>query len=345
MPASCVVPPGVLQRIARNGTARQREWALATLAVDTSVRTSRAVRSARHAVAAPFLAAELGDEPQRSVYDARGTERLPGRVVRQEGDPESADAAVNEAYAGLGATFELYLEAYERRSIDDEGMPLRATVHYGDHYDNAFWNGAQMVFGDGDGELFQRFTRSLDVVGHELTHGVTEHELGLEYLGQPGALNESLSDVFGSLVKQYHLGQSADQADWLIGAELLMPAVHGVALRSLKAPGTAYDDPVLGKDEQPATMAGYVHSTADNGAVHINSGIPNHAFYLAATSIGGPAWEVAGRVWYEALRDDRLGRATRFRTFARATLRAAHGFGQHVVTAVTDAWRAVEVLP
>ena len=218
-------------------------------------------------------------------------------MVRREGDAPTGDVAVDEAYDGLGATFALFWEAYQRNSIDDAGMPLDATVHYDQDYDNAFWDGTQMVFGDGDGELFNRFTISLDVIGHELTHGVTEKESGLAYFNQSGALNESISDVFGSLVKQRLLGQTADQADWLIGAELLTAKVNGVALRSMKAPGTAYDDPVLGKDPQPGHMNDFVRTNQDNGGVHINSGIPNRAFYLAATAIGGKAWDQAGQIW------------------------------------------------
>ena len=190
---------------------------------------------------------------QRTVYDGGGAETLPGRVVRNEGQGASADVAVNEAYDGLGATFDFYRDILDRNSIDDEGLHLDATVHYGQQYDNAFWNGQQMVFGDGDGDLFNRFTIALDVIGHELTHGVTGDEAGLVYVGQPGALNESISDVFGTLVKQYARHEDVAKADWLIGAGLFTARVHGVALRSMKAPGTAFDDPVLGHDEQPAT--------------------------------------------------------------------------------------------
>jgi Zn-dependent metalloprotease len=344
MPVSCFVPPTILLEIARRGSAEQRNWALSTLATDTSLRTARATAATLRGGSVRGLLAGPTDAPQRTVYDGGGQERLPGKVVRHEGDPASTDEAVNDAYDGLGTTFDFYLRSYHRHSIDDRGLPLVATVHYGDHYDNAFWDGAQMVFGDGDGQLFERFTRSLDVIGHELTHGVTENEAGLAYVGQSGALNESISDVFGSLVKQYHLGQTADQADWLIGAELLTKAVHGVALRSMKAPGTAFDDPVLGKDNQPATMAGYVDTTADNGGVHINSGIPNHAFYLAATALGGHAWEVAGRIWYDALRAATLKPTAQFQTFATTTVRVARQeFDPAVATAVSDAWKQVGV--
>jgi Zn-dependent metalloprotease len=254
--------------------------------------------------------------------------------------------AVDEAYDGLGATYQLFWDIYDRDSIDDEGLPLDGVVHYGVEYDNAFWDGQRMVFGDGDGELFNRFTIALDVIGHELTHGVTEDEAGLGYLGQSGALNESISDVFGSLVKQHRRQQKAEDADWLIGAGLLATDVQGVALRSMKAPGTAYDDDLLGKDPQPAHMDGYVTTTADNGGVHINSGIPNHAFYMAATALGGYAWERAGRIWYETLRDPRLRSTARFRTFARATVRNAgrlYGDTSEETEAVKAGWHKVGV--
>jgi Zn-dependent metalloprotease len=264
--------------------------------------------------------------------------------VRIEGSAAIADSEANEAYDGLGATFDFYADAYDRNSIDDEGLHLDATVHYGRAYDNAFWNGQQMVFGDGDGDLFNRFTISLDVIAHELTHGVTGDEARLVYLGQAGALNESISDVFGSLVKQYARKQTAEQADWLIGQGLFTANVHGVALRSMKAPGTAFDDPVLGRDPQPSTMAGYVHTSADNGGVHTNSGIPNHAFYLAAVALGGYAWERAGRIWYETLRDKRLKPTATFRQFARCTvINAAHFFGGAERQAVAAAWAEVGI--
>jgi Zn-dependent metalloprotease len=281
------------------------------------------------------------DQPQRTIYDAQSRETLPGIVRRNEGDGPTNDAATDEAYDGLGDTWSLYADILDRNSIDDEGLPLLATVHYGEDYDNAFWDGQRMVFGDGDGSLFLRFTRSLDVIGHELSHGVVEDEAGLVYLAQPGALNESFADVFGSLVKQYKLGQKPDEADWLIGAELLGPDVQGKSLRSMKEPGTAFDDDVLGKDPQPGHMRDFVNTTRDNGGVHINSGIPNRAFYLAASNIGGFAWEKAGRIWYDAIRDPKIRPTARFRTFARATVRAAQHAFPDEAAAVTEAWREV----
>jgi Zn-dependent metalloprotease len=282
----------------------------------------------------------------RTIYTAGNQETKPGHLVRSEGQATGSDQAVNEAYDGLGHTFDFYLEIYQRNSIDGHGLPLNAIVHYGQDYDNAFWDGHEMVFGDGDRTIFNRFTNSLDVIGHELTHGVTGSEVNLTYLGQPGALNESVSDVFGSLIKQYALQQTADQADWLIGEGLLTFA--GQALRSMKAPGTAYDNNLLGKDSQPADMQHYLQTSQDNGGVHINSGIPNHAFYLAAAAIGGHAWEKAGQIWYDTIRDHSLRPWANFAAFAGRTVsNAGHRYGTSSAEhkAVADAWNKVGVKP
>jgi Zn-dependent metalloprotease len=339
-----ILPPNLLRRIAQRGDRRQREAALETLGVDHTLRLARATLDLLGPPPRRGFFGLAGAEKQRTIYDARGGDELPGHVVRSEGAPGAGDVEVDEAYDGLGATFDFFADVYERNSIDDEGLHLDATVHYGRRYDNAFWNGRQMVFGDGDGDLFNRFTISLDVIAHELTHGVTGDEARLVYLGQAGALNESLSDVFGSLVKQYAQKQAAREADWLIGEGLFTAKVHGAALRSLKAPGTAFDDPILGRDPQPATMAGYVRTSSDNGGVHTNSGIPNHAFYLAAVALGGRAWEKAGRIWYETLRDRRLKPSATFRQFARLTVQnAAHVFGEYERDAVAAAWGEVGI--
>ncbi|MEZ7756217.1 M4 family metallopeptidase [Microbacterium paraoxydans] len=288
------------------------------------------------------LVAQLSDAPNRTISDAGNTQQLPGAVVRTEDDEPVADTAVNEAFDGLGATFEMLLSAFGRNSLDDAGAPLDATVHYGVDYDNAFWDGERMVFGDGDGEVFQHFTGSLTVIGHELAHGVVQHTANLKYQGQPGALNESVADVFGALTEQYALGQSADQASWLIGAEIFTDAVEGSALRSMIAPGTAYDDDELGKDPQPDHMSGFVRTTEDNGGVHINSGIPNRAFALFALDLGGNAWERAGTVWYRALTGG-LSSTANFTEFADATVAAAATVDQETVAAARRAWTTVGV--
>jgi Zn-dependent metalloprotease len=338
----CILPPYILSQIAENGSPAMRALAVRSLLIDPTIRIVRASTAGPVTGSIARLRAAAGNiltpSPLRTIRDAGGEPEAPGAtVVRREGDDPSGDVAVDEAYDGLGATFALFWEAYQRNSIDDAGMRLDATVHYDQDYDNAFWDGTQMVFGDGDGELFNRFTISLDVIGHELTHGVTEKEAGLAYFNQSGALNESISDVFGSLVKQRLMGQSAEQADWLIG----------IALRSMKAPGTAYDDPVLGKDPQPGHMDDFIRTNQDNGGVHINSGIPNRAFYLAATAIGGNAWDRAGQIWYNALLDPNTRANTDFAGFAHVTIDVAgrlYGSDSAEATAVTEAWSTVGVI-
>lgn len=343
----CILPPHMLEALARNGSHGQRANALDTLSIDHTLRSLRFVRAAApkvarlaspHAYAAP--------SPKRTIFSAGNEEQLPGRVVRVEGAAATGDPAVDEAYDGLGSTFGFYFEVFQRNSIDNQGLPLHATVHYGESYDNAYWDGDQMVFGDGDAQVFNRFTIALEVIAHELTHGVTDVEASLQYANQSGALNESISDVFGSLVKQYVLKQTVEQADWLIGKGLLAANIQGDALRSMKEPGTAYDDPLLGKDPQPGHMRDYVRTVRDNGGVHINSGIPNRAFYLTASALGGHAWEAPGIIWYTALRDPSLRPNTSFRSFARLTATVAARLftsngREH--KAVLDAWDEVGV--
>ncbi|MDZ7290745.1 MAG: M4 family metallopeptidase [candidate division KSB1 bacterium] len=341
----CFLPPYILRSISQNGTAQQRAKALQTLSTDN---TLRALRAAQAPVRLPAAGRGVSIEGQkhRIIYNVHNTFNLPGEVIRKEGAKPTGDVAADEAYDALGATFDFYWEVYDRNSIDDEGMPLKASVHFGQNYNNAFWDGQSMVFGDGDGDFFNRFTIALEVVGHELTHGVIWDEAQLQYFFQAGALNESMADVFGSLVKQYLLKQTADQADWLIGAGLFTRKVQGVALRSMKEPGTAFDDPVLGKDPQPAHMKDFVRTFEDNGGVHINSGIPNHAFYLAATNIGGQAWKKAGRIWYESLKDRELRSNSGFVRFAKLTARNAgrlYGANSLEAQAVREAWSQVGI--
>lgn len=314
----------MLKEIATNGTPSQREFAILTMKASAQLRGQRMMM----ADFAPAAFRVITGTKDRIVYDANNGSGLPGTAVRREGDPATADVSVNEAYDGSGATYDLFNDVYGRNSIDGSGMRLDSTVHYRVGYDNAFWDGQQMVYGDGDENLpaderlFNRFTIAIDIIGHELTHGVTQFEAKLVYSLQPGALNESMSDVFGSLVKQHQLGQTAGDADWIIGAGLLTSNVNGVGIRSMKAPGTAYDDPVLGRDPQPAHMRDYVNTVSDNGGVHINSGIPNHAFYVTTQELGGFAWEKAGRIWYVALRD-KLGQSSNFQACASATYQVA----------------------
>ncbi|MEE1739159.1 M4 family metallopeptidase [Streptomyces sp. BE147] len=345
-PVFCtIVPPHLLDKLSQSDDPLLADPARRTLEADGSRRTRRRMAALAAAPVAPPTAGAVPTKPDRTVYDCRHGTNLPGHRVRAEGGEPTQDASVNRAYAGLGATFELLLTAYGRSSIDGKGLPLIGSVHYDEKYNNAFFDGEQMVFGDGDGEIFLDFTVAIDVIAHELAHGLTQYTANLTYEGQAGALNESVSDVFGSLVKQYSLGQTAEQADWLIGAGLLAPRVSGVALRSMKAPGTAYDDDVLGKDPQPASMEDYIETDEDNGGVHLNSGIPNRAFYLLATALGGNAWERAGQIWFDVLTGGELSAGADFAEFARLTVAATtERFGEgDEHEAVLKAWSEVGV--
>ncbi|MGB7846367.1 MAG: M4 family metallopeptidase [Candidatus Acidiferrum sp.] len=334
-----ILPPHILKKLAESDKHRNR--ALQNIALTERARGRRSMMRGLMAFGIP--AGEL----RRTIYDEQNGENLPGKLVRGEGDGPSRDVAVNEAYDASGKTYDFYDKVFSRNSVDDRGLRLDSSVHYGVQYDNAFWDGQQMIYGDGDGELFNRFTISLDVIGHELTHGVTQYTAALQYAGQSGALNESMSDVFGSMVKQWALGQTVDQADWLIGKGLLAPGVNGVALRSMKDPGSAYDDPQLGKDPQPKFMKDYINTTEDNGGVHLNSGIPNYAFYLAAAAIGGNSWDKTGRIWYDTL-TKRLTPSSDFQAAADATTSAAgdlYGANSPEQTALITAWTTVGIVP
>lgn len=340
-----IVPPQLFERVLRHGSPEERDAAIGTLSVDHSIRLARAQNAALAAQPVRRVVAIPGGRGNvhRTIYDAQHrNDQQATKLLRDEGQPESPDVSANEAYDALGDTYRFYWDVLSRDSIDDAGLPLVGEVHFGRRYDNAFWDGHRMMFGDGSGTMFTGFTKAIEVVGHELTHGVTQATINLLYTGQSGALNESISDVFGCLVKQYKLGQTADQASWLIGEGILGPALHGVALRSMKAPGTAYDG-----DDQPANMKDFVNTTSDNGGVHTNSGIPNHAFYLAATAIGGNAWERAGKIWYQVMALRAVPPDAQFHTFAQATLitaSALYGSTSVESKAVADAWAQVGVL-
>jgi Zn-dependent metalloprotease len=337
---NCILPPGLLHKLAASGSDEVRQTALETLSLDTRFRLARAEAAARSGGrgAQPVTFARVGGKVQRTIYDQEHEEaQTPGTVARSEGQAKVADEAINQAYDGLGATYDYYWSNFQRDSIDGQGLPLLGLVHYGSNYDNAFWdNAGHMFFGDGDGKLLTETTAGIDVIGHELTHGVTQHEANLVYSGQSGALNESISDVFGIQVKQQVLKEDVGQSNWLIGEDIVGPELSP-ALRSMKEPGKANPH-----DDQPANMDEYV----PNGDVHTNSGIPNRAFYVVASTLGGNSWEVAGRVWYAALCDPSLRSTASFSDFGKRTViqaERAYGQGSPQVQAVQAGWDDVKV--
>lgn len=285
--------------------------------------------------------------PDRATWDAQGSE-FPagglGRLARAEGQGPTGDAAIDAAHDNAGLVHEFFATVLGRDSIDDRGMRLTSVAHFGTAFNNAYWDGQKMTYGDGDGKTFAPLSQALDVVAHEMAHGVTEHTARLAYRNQSGALNESWSDVFGELVEQWAENRAgfgtvdaARGAEWLIGEDVFTPGTAGDALRSMKAPGTAYAG-----DPQPGHMRDYRRMTSDNGGVHVNSGIPNRAAYEAAVRIGG---EKLAKIWYAAL-TDYLRPSSSFQDAANATLAAAtrlYGTGSES-QAVLDAWKAVGIL-
>jgi Zn-dependent metalloprotease len=345
-PIQCIVPPYMVEHLARSENPRIRERAIVGL---THAAAVRAVRAFSQRMPTMMATASPSGRRHRLVYDARKKDRLPGKLARSEGDGKTLDPAVNEAYDFSGVTYDFFHEIFGRNSLDDAGMSLISSVHVGETdglggfqpMSNAFWDGGQMAYGDGDGEIFQRFTRSLDVVAHELTHGVQAYASNLVYRGQSGALNEHFSDVFGVLVQQWQRGETADKADWLIGTEVLVPAQTRRGIRDMEHPGTAYEnDPALGTDPQPDHMKQIYTGPSDAGGVHINSGIPNRAFVIFAKSLGGRAWETAGKIWYETLLQ--LSRTSQFGDMAKLTAQiAGDQFDATTKKAVKAAWKKV----
>jgi Zn-dependent metalloprotease len=270
-----------------------------------------------------LTAAGKGD---RFIYDAKNLTRRPGTLVRKEGDAAVADATVNDGYDFHGIVRDYYLKVHGRNSIDANGMAIKGIVHYDQDYDNAFWDGQYMTYGDGDHTLFLTFML-LNVAAHELTHGVTEYAVpgGINYWGQAGAINERESDVGGANVESWFMNVSAKQYHWLVGKGIWVPAAPGSkavrrALRDMLNPGSAYNDPRLGKDRQPAHMKDYVRTSSDNGGVHTNSGIPNRIYALFACGIEDAG---LGNDW-----DSTIGKAARIAYAARPSLGNNPSFAQ-----------------
>jgi Zn-dependent metalloprotease len=261
----------------------------------------------------------IPDIARRLVYDSQHTTRQRLLLRRSEDNkPVKDDADINTAYDYAGIVRDYFQQTFSYNSWDNQGSDLVLNIHYSEKYNNAFWDGDEMTFGDGDGKIFTSFVNAIDVTAHELAHGVVQTTAGLIYQGQPGALNEHFADVFGSMIKQSFKKQTAATADWLIGDTIMAPALKGQAIRSMKAPGTAYDNAPMGKDPQPAHMDHYYKGSGDNYGVHINSGIPNKVFYIVSNSISTGK---AGLLWFETLKT--LDSKATFRQFKTAIFKTA----------------------
>jgi Zn-dependent metalloprotease len=335
-----IVPRRVLERFARDRNlpaATRRAFANAVL-LDTQWRKVRVEQSRLSRLAVALLPNGLAvpAQPAIEVYScAKGT-ALPG--IHLTHPATSRDATARQAFEETRAVATFYQTLFGRNSVDDCGKTLVSSVHYSVGYNNAFWNGTQMVYGDGDGEIFMDFTRANDVIAHELTHGVTQYSAGLGYANQAGGLNESLSDVFGSMFRQWQAGQDVASADWLIGSGILGPAALARGYRCLR--DMAHPAAKHCLSPQPTRFAQY----RDGMDPHDSSGIANFAFFQAATDIGGRSWETAGRIWYRAMTAYRPNPGLRMASFAnriRGAARELYPDIPPVQKAVDQAWKAV----
>ncbi len=345
---SCfIIPPKVLERLSRNKklSAEARKAFARTAKFDKEVRKVREAKAKLTQTALATLPGKMAPAqlapaqlapPSTPVYNCNHGVTLPGTLVPNPGS--SADTTAKRAFVETRGVAKFYRQAFGRNSIDNAGMALISSIHFSVNYNNAFWNGSQMTYGDGDGNIFVDFTKADDVVGHELTHGVTQHSLGLSYADQAGGLNESISDVFGSMFRQWQAHQNVNQADWFIGKEIMGPGAIAqgfTCLRDMSNPGAAHC-----LAPQPTNFSQY-HDGMDP---HESSGIPNFAFYKAAMAMGGKSWLIAGKIWYQALTGTPPTPKMTMKAFANRTRSlAASLFSAKpaVKAAVNNAWVAV----
>jgi Zn-dependent metalloprotease len=308
-PQCYIVPPYILEALARQGNQYCKK----------ALNDTQRILDKRNASLNNLLfRSYLQAHGSRSVYDSAMLYQQRLTLVRSEGGKESADPVVNAAYDNSGYVRDYFKGEFGLDSMDNRGMPVISNVHYGKKYNNAYWDGDEMTYGDGDGAEFNNFAAALDVVAHELTHGVTQFLANLEYYGQSGALNEHFSDVFATVIKQRFLGHEPGEADWLFGDTVITGSFPGKAIRSVKAPGTANEF-----DVQPDHMDNYYRGSSDNQGVHINSGIPNRAFYLTATELGTAG---ASRIWFGTLSE--LWRTAGFIDFLEVLLRTSENLAE-----------------
>ncbi|WP_158619955.1 M4 family metallopeptidase [Corallococcus sicarius] len=287
----------------------------------------------------------------REVHDAlhaTSAAGLPGPTIRAEGGPLSSDAVVNTNYNMLGTVYDCYQSVFGRDSYDNAGAPLVSSVHYGNNYANAGWLNSkkQMIYGDGDGVTFGPMTDALDVTAHEITHGLTAATSTLMYYGEPGALNESMSDIMGSVCEWYRNGRVVTANTWKCAEDIYTPGTPGDALRYMndpKADGQSID---------------YFDSTFSQFTdVHLSSGIPNLAFHLLSVggrhprnrstiTVPGIGIAKAAQIFHRANTVMLLGKYfTHFAEAKIATEQAAAqlGYSASDIAAVTAAWQAVGV--
>ena len=270
-----------------------------------SLETSEQIRNIRAATVVLKKASKVpipGDHDEvRVLYDAHNTEVLNQDVsniieVDYEQDHKNTDGSIELEM--FDKTYDFFLQKLGMESYDNRDAIWKIFMHYGKQYNNAFWNGNAFVFGDADQVFFRTFWIQ-DVSTHEAMHAVTGYVTQLVYQGQSGALNEHISDVLGICCNHF-LGNNS----WVIGEGIWMPYISGKGLRTFTLE-PAYDDPILGKDGQPKHMKDLYIGIKDNGGVHINSGILNHAFYSFVYRSGKKPFEEPLNIWWKAIQKTR----------------------------------------
>lgn len=327
-----IIPPHILKELAKRGNTSCKK----------TLNDAHRILQKRNTVLNRLLLRETVEgNGDRYIYDSNNQYQQRVTLRRKENDDVAEDVVVNNAYDTSGFVRDYFKQTFNLNSTDDKGMDIISNVHYGEKYNNAYWDGDEMTYGDGDGKEFQNFASAIDVVAHELMHGVTQFLANLEYQSQSGALNEHFSDVFGTIIKQKYLKQDISVADWLIGDTVVTENFPGVAIRSMKAPGTANDF-----DNQPDHMDNYYSGAADNQGVHINSGIPNKAFYLTALQLG---IDECALIWFETLKG--LWRTANFNDLLDSLLKTTNALvdqdevSDKAPRAITESFAAVGLIP
>ncbi len=335
-----IIPADVLEKLSKDKqlSSEERKSFANTAEFDASWRKVRALRTKTTASARNLFASgvALAAAPAVTVFNCNTTTSLPGAPVANPGS--AADATAKRAFTKTTEVAKFFKAVFGRNSIDKMGMTLQSSIHYGVRYNNAFWTGGQMVYGDGDGQIFVDFTQSNDVIGHELTHGVTQHSAQFAYSNEAGGLNESMSDVFGSMFRQWRAGQTAAQADWLIGKEIMGPAALARGLTCLRDLANPAAKHCLAP--QPTKYA----QLTPGMDPHYTSGPPNLAFCTAAKAAGGKSWEKVGKVWYRALTGYAPSPNMKMKTFAARTRRLAGTLfpgDAALAKAIDKGWKAV----
>ncbi len=326
-----IVPKAALERLAKDKSlpAEQRKNFADSIKIDAELRRLRNQANKLTRVASLMA-------PAVTVFNCNHGQTLPGAQVP---NPATApDATAQGAFAETTSVVAFYSQVFGRNSIDGAGMTLISSIHYATNYNNAFWNGLQMTYGDGDGSIFVDFTKGNDVIGHELTHGVTQHSLQLNYTNEAGGLNESMSDCFGSMFRQWEAKQNVNQADWLIGKDIMGPAALKQGLTCLRDMANPAAKHCLAP--QPTKFSQYKPGMDP----HQSSGIPNLAFYTAAKAVGGNSWDKVGQIWYKSLTGFGPTPAMKMKAFAVRTRTVAaqlYPGNTAVVNAVDAGWKKV----